>query len=121
MLTGEFRAVTRNSPVTFYYGPDEPRGIDYELAKGYADRLGVEFAFPTQSLHVVPEGTPFTGERPASDQDGAVLGRQAGRSVAEETLSAYGGNKPGRVTFDGPPAAPSAGQEGAAAGAGDEA
>ncbi len=42
MLTGEFRAVTRNSPVTFYYGPDEPRGIDYELAKGYADRLGVE-------------------------------------------------------------------------------
>ena len=42
MLTGEFRVVTRNSPVTFYYGPDEPRGIDYELAKGYADRLGVE-------------------------------------------------------------------------------
>ena len=42
MLTGEFRAVTRNSPVTFYYGPDEPRGIDYELAKGYADHLGVE-------------------------------------------------------------------------------
>ncbi|GIT14552.1 MAG: hypothetical protein CM1200mP36_03080 [Gammaproteobacteria bacterium] len=42
VLTGEFRAVTRNSPVTFYYGPDEPRGIDYELAKGYADHLGVE-------------------------------------------------------------------------------
>ena len=42
MLTGEFRVVTRNSPATFYYGPDEPRGIDYELAKGYADRLGVE-------------------------------------------------------------------------------
>jgi len=42
MLTGEFRVVTRNSPVTFYYGPDEPRGIDYELAKGYADHLGVE-------------------------------------------------------------------------------
>jgi len=42
MLTGEFRAVTRNSPATFYYGPDEPRGIDYELAKGYADHLGVE-------------------------------------------------------------------------------
>jgi MscS family membrane protein len=84
-----------------------------------ADRLGVEFAFPTQSLHVVPEGTPFTGERPTSDQDGAVLGRQAGRSVAEETLSAYGGNKPGRVTFDDSPPVPSAGQEGSAAGEGD--
>ena len=28
--------------MTFYYGPDEPRGIDYELAKGYADHLGDE-------------------------------------------------------------------------------
>ena len=42
MLTGEFRVATRNGPTTFYHGPDEPRGIDYELAKGYADYLGVE-------------------------------------------------------------------------------
>jgi membrane-bound lytic murein transglycosylase F len=42
VLSGEFRAVTRNSPVTFYYGQDEPRGISYELAKGFADRLGVD-------------------------------------------------------------------------------
>ena len=42
MLTGELRVATRNGPTTFYYGPDEPRGIDYELAKGYAEHLGVE-------------------------------------------------------------------------------
>lgn len=42
IASGEFRAVTRNSPATFYYGIDEPHGIDYELAKGYADHLGVE-------------------------------------------------------------------------------
>lgn len=41
-LSGEFRVVTRNSPVTFYYGPEEARGIDYELARGFAERLGVE-------------------------------------------------------------------------------
>ena len=84
-----------------------------------ADRLGVEFAFPTQSLHVVPEDAAFAGERPASDQDGAVIGRQAGRAVAEETLSVYGGEKPGRVTFDKPSVVPPGGQEGAAAGDGD--
>ena len=39
--TGELRVVTRNTPTAFYYGPDEPRGIEYELVKGFADRLGV--------------------------------------------------------------------------------
>jgi membrane-bound lytic murein transglycosylase F len=39
--TGELKVVTRNSPTTYYDGIDAPRGIDYELAKGFADRLGV--------------------------------------------------------------------------------
>lgn len=39
---GELRVVTRNSPTTFYYGTDEPRGIEYELVKGFAARLGVD-------------------------------------------------------------------------------
>ncbi len=41
MRTGELRIVTRNTPTTFYYGADEPRGIEYELARGFADYLGV--------------------------------------------------------------------------------
>jgi membrane-bound lytic murein transglycosylase F len=40
--SGELRVVTRNTPVTFYYGTDEPRGIDYELARGFAEHLGVQ-------------------------------------------------------------------------------
>jgi membrane-bound lytic murein transglycosylase F len=40
--SGELRVVTRNTPTAFYYGPDEPRGIEYELVKGFADRLGVD-------------------------------------------------------------------------------
>ena len=40
--SGEFRVVTRNSPVTFYHGADQSRGIDYELAQGFANRLGVD-------------------------------------------------------------------------------
>ena len=42
IASGEFRVLTRNSPATFYYGPEEPLGIDYELARGYADYIGVE-------------------------------------------------------------------------------
>ena len=40
--SGEFRVVTRNSPVTFYHGADQSRGIDYELAQGFANWLGVD-------------------------------------------------------------------------------
>lgn len=42
LISGELRVATRNGPSTFYYGSDEPRGVDYDLAKGFADRLGVE-------------------------------------------------------------------------------
>jgi len=41
LRTGELTVVTRNTPAAFYYGADEPRGIEYELARGYAERLGV--------------------------------------------------------------------------------
>ena len=42
MSVGELRVVTRNTPAAFYYGADEPRGIEYELALGFAQRLGVD-------------------------------------------------------------------------------
>ena len=41
LRSGELRVVTRNTPAAFYYGADEPRGIEYELARGYAEKLGV--------------------------------------------------------------------------------
>jgi membrane-bound lytic murein transglycosylase F len=42
MRLGELRVMTRNSPTTFYFGTDEARGVEYELAKGFAARLGVD-------------------------------------------------------------------------------
>ena len=39
---GQLIVITRNSPTTYYEGPDGPAGLEYELAKMFADELGVE-------------------------------------------------------------------------------
>src|SRR5277367_4458505 len=39
---GELRVVTRNGPLAYYRGPDDmPEGPEYELARRFADELGV--------------------------------------------------------------------------------
>jgi membrane-bound lytic murein transglycosylase F len=43
VATDELRFVTRNSPTTFFLGPESPQGIEYELARGFAEHLGVRF------------------------------------------------------------------------------
>ncbi len=54
MRTGELRVVTRNTPTTFYHGADEPRGIEYELVRGFADHLGVKLTIQVaDQLHQV--------------------------------------------------------------------
>ena len=40
--SGELVVVTRNSPTTYYEGPDGPAGIEYDMAKAFADYLGVQ-------------------------------------------------------------------------------
>jgi membrane-bound lytic murein transglycosylase F len=47
MELGELRVVTQNSPSTYYYGAEERRGIEYELARAFADRLGVRLRMTT--------------------------------------------------------------------------
>lgn len=44
MDRGELRVLTRNSATTFYEGPDGASGLEYELAAGFADFLGVELS-----------------------------------------------------------------------------
>ncbi len=44
---GELKFVTRNSPTTYYLGPGEPQGIEYELARGFAEQLGVQLKVMT--------------------------------------------------------------------------
>jgi membrane-bound lytic murein transglycosylase F len=40
--SGELIIATRNSPTTYYEGPDGPTGFEYDLARMFADSLGVE-------------------------------------------------------------------------------
>ncbi|VAW51445.1 Membrane-bound lytic murein transglycosylase F (EC 4.2.2.n1) [hydrothermal vent metagenome] len=39
---GQLIVATRNSPTTYYEGVDDPAGLEYEMAKMFADELGVE-------------------------------------------------------------------------------
>lgn len=38
---GEMTIVTRNTPTTYYVGPNGPTGFEYELARAFASHLGV--------------------------------------------------------------------------------
>ena len=44
---GELRVLTRNSATTYYEGPNGPAGLEYELASGFADFLGVKLKIET--------------------------------------------------------------------------
>lgn len=39
--SGELRVVTRNSPTTYYIGPNGPAGPEFDLVRGFAEDLGV--------------------------------------------------------------------------------
>jgi len=54
---GELRVVTRDSPTTYFEGPDGPAGPEYDLAKRFADELGVKLAMTTVAS--VSEITPY--------------------------------------------------------------
>lgn len=64
-----------------------------------AEQLGVEFAFPTQTLHMIQGEPEVHADRPGSDQDGASLGRKVGAEVARASLAPFGDAKPGKVKF----------------------
>ena len=41
-LAGEIKIITRNTPTTYYIGPQGPTGFEYELAYAFAKYIGVE-------------------------------------------------------------------------------
>lgn len=77
-----------------------------------ADELGVSFAFPTQTLHLVRED-PEHPDRPPSDVAGAQRGRALGAQVAQRTLAPFGKAGPAPVSFAS--SHPGAADEGAGA------
>jgi membrane-bound lytic murein transglycosylase F len=53
---GELRVVTRNTPTTYFVGPDGPAGPEYDLVIGFADALGVKLVI--ESVDSVSEIMP---------------------------------------------------------------
>jgi len=50
----KLNVITRNSPTTYYIGPNGPTGFEFELAKQFADYLGVELNIVIQNeLHQI--------------------------------------------------------------------
>lgn len=45
--SGELVMLTRNSPTTYYEGPDGPTGFEYDLAHAFAEQLGVKLIVKT--------------------------------------------------------------------------
>ncbi len=39
---GELKVLTRNSPTTYYEGPDGPAGLEYDMVRMFADELSVK-------------------------------------------------------------------------------
>ena len=54
---GELRVVTRESSSTYYQGPDGPLGLEYELAKRFAEYLDVNLVMsaPNDFSDVIPQ------------------------------------------------------------------
>ena len=65
-----------------------------------AERLEVDFAFPTQTLHVVREEAAVHPDRPASREEGSERGRERGQKVVEESVGAFGEERPRPVVID---------------------
>ncbi|MBT8077246.1 MAG: membrane-bound lytic murein transglycosylase MltF [Gammaproteobacteria bacterium] len=44
---GELRVVTRNTPTTYFVGPDGPAGPEFDLVRSFAEELGVTLVIDT--------------------------------------------------------------------------
>ncbi|WP_303904534.1 membrane-bound lytic murein transglycosylase MltF [Thiohalomonas denitrificans] len=73
---GELQVLTRNAATTFYEGPTGPTGLEYDLAKGFANELGVDLKLITvasvsdvvselrqRRAHLAAAGLTITEER----------------------------------------------------------
>ena len=57
MDLGELRVVTRQTPTTYYEGPDGPAGPEYDLVRALAFELGVDLKIDT--VESVSEIMPY--------------------------------------------------------------
>ena len=57
---GELRVVTRDTPTSYFVGPDGPAGPEYDLFRGFAESLGVTLVIET--VESVSEILPHVNE-----------------------------------------------------------
>ncbi len=57
---GELRVVTRDTPTSYFVGPDGPAGPEYDLVSGFAEALGVSLVIET--VDSVSEILPYLAE-----------------------------------------------------------
>ncbi len=105
-ILGELRVVTRHEPLAFYRGPDGiPEGPEYELARRFADELGVRLkitvvssfaelydALRLGSAHLAAAGLKV----PAKPIDGIQFG-PAYQRVREHLIYRRGALRPGSL------------------------
>ncbi|KGE05000.1 membrane-bound lytic murein transglycosylase MltF [Pseudohaliea rubra] len=97
---GELRFVTRNGPTTYYRERGEPAGFEYDLARRFAQELGV-------SLRIIPvfslEGLFAALRRGEADIAGAGLTLTAERAAAFPVSAAYHEQRPQLIYRTGTP------------------
>jgi membrane-bound lytic murein transglycosylase F len=80
-LLGTLKVSTRNSPMAYYEGASGPEGPEYELADGFARRLGVKL-----ELHVAASGAAAFEDVLRNRAHIAAAGIYAGESRHEQAL-----------------------------------
>ncbi len=100
--SGKLTVLTRNSGTTFYEGPYGPTGLEYDLAKGFADELGVEL-----KMKVASNVSEVLEQLRGRDADMAAAGLTATRTrqtwarftpayqhITQQLVYRVGGNRP---------------------------
>jgi len=101
---GELRVVTTEGPATFYYGSDAPRGIEFELAQGFAARLGVDLSLVVANKpgSLVPEVARrnahlAAGSLARSSQQELVTFGPGYQNVHQQVIYRRGTKRPGAI------------------------
>jgi membrane-bound lytic murein transglycosylase F len=105
LALGELRAITRNSPTTYYTGANGPEGPEYDLIKGFATFLGVELKLQTADrfadlipsvesgrTHVAAAGLTITPERSTKVNFGPSYG-----NVKQYVIYKLGSGRPRNI------------------------
>lgn len=108
---GQLVILTRNSPTTYYEGPDGPTGFEYDLARLFAEHLGVRLKVVVTDnfseiiprtargdVHIAAAGLTVTDERSKRVRFGPVyqeitqqLVYRDGRNAPRQPLDVIGG------------------------------